>query len=86
MDKQIRNSYKSKNMITTSRPSQILHIDMFGPTKTASRLGGKCYAFVIINDFSKFTWLLVLANNDEVLTRFTKLWKKLQNEKMIHYN
>ena len=29
--KQARNSFKSKNLVSTSRPLELLHIDLFGP-------------------------------------------------------
>ena len=40
--KQSRVSFKSKNIIFTSRPLQLLHIDLFGPSRTLS-LGSKSY-------------------------------------------
>ncbi|RDY11973.1 hypothetical protein CR513_03292, partial [Mucuna pruriens] len=40
--KQIRDSFESKNIHSTSRPLKLLHTDLFKPTKTAS-LGGKHY-------------------------------------------
>ena len=45
--KQIKNSLKNKNFISTSRPLELLHMDLFGPSRTPS-LGGKSYAFVPI--------------------------------------
>ena len=33
---------------------ELLHIDLFGPSRTPS-LGGKSYAYIIMNDFSKYT-------------------------------
>ena len=29
--KQVRNSFKSKNLVSTSRPLKLLHVDLFGP-------------------------------------------------------
>ena len=29
--KQVRNSFKSKNLLSTSRPLEFLHVDLFGP-------------------------------------------------------
>ena len=34
--KQIKTSFKSKNYISTSKPLQLLHIDLFGPSRYAS--------------------------------------------------
>lgn len=36
-------------------------MDLFGPTRTAS-IGGKRYVFVIIDDFSRFTWVIFLTH------------------------
>ena len=56
LGKQTRVSFKSKNIVSTSRPLELLHMDLFGPTRTTS-LGGKWYDFIIIDDFSHFTWV-----------------------------
>ena len=55
-------------------------MDLFGPSRTAS-LSGKHYTFVIVNDFSRFTWLLFLTYKDDVLKPFTTPCKKVQNVK-----
>ena len=51
MGKQIKTSFKNKNFISNSRPLEFLHMDLFEPFRTTS-LGGKSYAFVIVDDFS----------------------------------
>ena len=53
LGKQVR-SFKSKNVIASSRPLEILHMDLFGPSKIV-RLGGKTYGLVIVDDYSRFT-------------------------------
>ncbi|KAH9698504.1 Integrase catalytic domain-containing protein [Citrus sinensis] len=79
-EKQIKTSFKNKNHISTSKPLELLHIDLFGPSRYAS-LNGKYYAFVIVDDYSRYTWVLFLANKDDALDAFKVLCKKLQNEK-----
>ena len=54
MGKQIKNSFKNKNFISTTRHLELLHMDLFGPSKTPS-LGEKSYAYVIVDDFSRYT-------------------------------
>ena len=71
-----------KICVSTSRPLQLLHIDLFGPTRTTS-LGGKSYGFVIVDDFSWYTWVLFLSSKNEALDLFTSFWKIFQNEKVI---
>ena len=78
--KQIKTSFKSKSHISTTRPLQLLHMDLFGPSRTSS-LGGKRYCPVIVDDYSRFTWVMFLAHKDETLSSFTKLCRKIQNEK-----
>ena len=55
-------------------------MDLFGPSRTTS-LGGKSYAFVIVDDFSRYTWVLFLAHKNDVFHEFSKLCRKIQNEK-----
>ena len=54
-------------------------MDLFGPIRTM-RLGGKSYAFVIVDDFSRFTWVLFLSTKDEALEKFITFTKITQND------
>ncbi|KAH9780749.1 Integrase catalytic domain-containing protein [Citrus sinensis] len=78
--KQIKTSFKSKNHVSTSKPLQLLYIDLFGPSRYAS-LSGKYYAFVIVDDYSRYTWVLFLANKDDAIDVFRIFYKNVQNEK-----
>ena len=78
--KQIKTSLKNKNHISTSKPLQLLHINLFGPSRYAS-LSGKFYAFVIVDDYSRYTWVLFLVNKDDVIDAFRIFCKNVQNEK-----
>jgi hypothetical protein len=57
--KQVGTSHPSKNVMTTSRPLELLHMDLFGPIAYLS-IGGSKYGLVIVDDYSRFTWLLFL--------------------------
>ena len=48
--KQIKNSFTSKNVVSTTRPLQLLHLDLFGPTRTTSTTG-KRYGLIIVLNF-----------------------------------
>ena len=52
--KQSRISFKPKKYVSTSRPLELLHIDLCGPMRITSR-GRKKYVFVIMDDYSHFT-------------------------------
>ena len=45
-----------KNVVTTERPLELLHMDIFGPIAYIS-LGGNKYGFIIVDDYSRFTWV-----------------------------
>nr|CAN62159.1 hypothetical protein VITISV_041771 [Vitis vinifera] len=80
MGKQIKNSFKNKKFISTTRPLELLHMDLFGSSRTPS-LGGKSYAFVIVDEFSRYTWVLFLSQKNEAFYGFSKFCNKVQNEK-----
>src|SRR4051812_39099965 len=62
-------AFKSKNIVSSSRPLELLHIDMFGPVKTVS-VRGKKYGLVIVDDYSRWTWVKFLKHKDESHTIF----------------
>lgn len=55
-------------------------MDLFRLSRTAN-LNGKHYAIVIVNDFSKFTWVLFFNLKHEALNIFNHFCKNVQNEK-----
>jgi hypothetical protein len=54
--KQIGAPHPTKNIMTTSGPLKLLHMDLFGPIAYIS-IGGNKYGLVIVDDFSRFTWV-----------------------------
>lgn len=44
-------------------------------------ISGKHYGLVIVNDFSRWTWVLFLVHKDEAFEIFYKMSKKIENEK-----
>ena len=71
-----------KNIIFTTKTLELLHIDLFGPTRTAS-LGGMKYALMIVDNFSRFTWVLFIAHKDETFKVFKKFYKRVTNQKNL---
>jgi hypothetical protein len=61
--KQVANTHPNKSMISTSRSLEILHMDLFGPTTYMSN-GDNKYDFVIVDDFSMFTWAFFLNDKE----------------------
>ena len=57
-------SHRSKDSTSITEPLQLLHMDLFGPVNVMS-LSRKRYALVIVDDYSKYTWVLFLNSKDE---------------------
>jgi len=53
-----------KNIITSKRPLELIHMDLFGPP-TNNSLGGKKYCLVIVDDYSRFTWVYFFKKKSE---------------------
>jgi len=45
----VKSSFETKEIVSTSRPLELPHIDLFGPINTASLYGSK-YGLVIVDD------------------------------------
>ena len=77
MGKQVKSKHPSVTEVQTSRPLELLHIDLMGPTKVQS-LGGKKYILVVVDDFTRYTWVVLLRDKVEAPEKITHLCKKLQ--------
>jgi transposase InsO family protein len=77
--KQVANTHPTKAFMSTSRPLELLHMDLFGPTTYASA-SGNLYCLVMVDDFSRYTWVFFLHDKSEVASIFKKFAKKAQNE------
>ena len=62
-------SFHSKNVVSTTRLFELLHLDIFELTRTVN-LGGKKYSLVIVDDFSRFTWVIFLVHKDKAYEAF----------------
>jgi hypothetical protein len=52
--KQVGTHHHTKNIMTTTRPLKMLHMDLFGRITYIS-IGGNKYGLVIVDDYSRFT-------------------------------
>nr|GEW55140.1 putative ribonuclease H-like domain-containing protein [Tanacetum cinerariifolium] len=62
--KEHRASCKTKPVSSVDQPLYRLHMDLFGPTFVKS-LNKKSYCLVVIDDYSRLTWVFFLATKDE---------------------
>ena len=66
--------------VQTSRPLGLLHIDLMGLARVQT-LGGKKYILVVVDDFTRYTWVVLLRDKVEAPEKMINLCKKLQVEK-----
>ncbi|WJX13359.1 hypothetical protein P8452_03755 [Trifolium repens] len=79
MGKQTRASFKTKKFISTTKPLELIHMDLFGPSRTKS-LGGNYYGLVIVDDYSRFCWTLFLSSKSDTLSAFKQFAMMIQNK------
>jgi transposase InsO family protein len=77
--KMIAASHSPVNTVMTEHPGQLLHMDIVGPSRVHS-IGGRWYILVIIDDYSRYSWIFFLESKDEVFEHFQSLALWLKNE------
>jgi transposase InsO family protein len=75
----VGSTHHGKNVMTTSRPLELLHMDLFGPVVYLS-IGGSKYGLVIVDDFSRFTWVFFLQDKSETQGTLKRFLWRAQNE------
>ncbi|GJY06791.1 retrovirus-related pol polyprotein from transposon TNT 1-94 [Tanacetum coccineum] len=70
---------KAKNVVSTTKCLELLHMDLFGPSAVRS-YGGNRYTLVIVDDYSRYTWTRFLKNKTEAFDQFEIFSKKIQNQ------
>jgi transposase InsO family protein len=71
--------------MTTIRPLEMLHMDLFGPIAYISN-GGNKYGLVIVDDYSRFTWVFFLQDKSEPQEVLKKFLRRTQNEFDVKVN
>ncbi|GJR41031.1 retrovirus-related pol polyprotein from transposon TNT 1-94 [Tanacetum coccineum] len=61
MGKSKKKPHKPKSKDTNQEKLYLLHMDLFGPMRVAS-VNGKKYILVIVDDYSRFTWVKCLRS------------------------
>ena len=57
-------------------------MDLIGPNRTIS-IGGRVYCLVMVDDYSRYTWVIFLKTKDEAFAEFVRLMRKIQNQKEL---
>jgi transposase InsO family protein len=77
--KQVGSHHPHKNIMTSDRPLELLHMDLFGPIAYISIDGSK-YCLVIVDDFSRFTWVFFLQEKSQTQETLKGFLIRAQNE------
>ncbi|GJS34729.1 retrovirus-related pol polyprotein from transposon TNT 1-94 [Tanacetum coccineum] len=64
LGKSSKKPHKPKSEDTNQEKLYLLHMDLCGPMRVAS-VNGKKYILVIVDDYSRFTWVKCLRSKDE---------------------
>jgi transposase InsO family protein len=73
------NTHPHKSQMSTHRPLELLHMDLFGPASFVS-IGGNSYCLVIVYDYSRFTWVYFLRDKFNVFETFKSFVILAQNQ------
>nr|GFB93970.1 retrovirus-related Pol polyprotein from transposon TNT 1-94 [Tanacetum cinerariifolium] len=72
-----KKSHKPKSKDTNQEKLYLLHMDLCGPMRVES-INGKKYILVIVDDYSRFTWVKCLRSKDEAPDFIIKFLKMIQ--------
>ncbi|GKD95191.1 retrovirus-related pol polyprotein from transposon TNT 1-94 [Tanacetum coccineum] len=81
LEKSKKHSHKPKADDTIQEKLYLLHMDLCGPMCVES-INRKKYILVIVDDYSRFTWVKFLRSTDETLEVIIKFIKQVQ----VHLN
>nr|GEV84152.1 copia protein [Tanacetum cinerariifolium] len=77
--KQAHANHKAKNIVSTTRCLELLHMDLFSPSVVRS-YGGNRYTLILADDYSMYTWTRFLKDKTEAFDQFKIFSKKIQNQ------
>ncbi|WVZ52697.1 LOW QUALITY PROTEIN: hypothetical protein U9M48_003734 [Paspalum notatum var. saurae] len=77
--KMVAASHAPVSQVMTSYLSELLYMDTVVPARVAS-VGGKWYMLVIVDDFSRFSWVFFMEFKDEAFGFVQDLVLRLRNE------
>jgi hypothetical protein len=78
-DKMVAASHSLVTKVMTLHHGEFLHTDTVGPAMICS-FGGKWYVLVVVDDFSRYSWVFFMAVKNEAFTHARELILRLQNE------
>ncbi|GKD38805.1 retrovirus-related pol polyprotein from transposon TNT 1-94 [Tanacetum coccineum] len=77
LEKSKKSSHQPKAKDTNQEKLYFLHMDLYGPMHVAT-INGKRYILVIVDNYSRFTWVRFLKTKDEAPAAIIKCIKNIQ--------
>ena len=77
--KQTKSSHRKVKEIRTTRPLNFFHMDLMGLMRIES-IGGKRYALVVEDDFSRYSFVSILREKSEAIEHLKSLFNRIQVE------
>jgi transposase InsO family protein len=65
--------------MTMTRPLEMLYMDLFSPVTYIS-IGSNKYGLIIVDDYSRFTWVFFLQDKSETQEVLKKFLRREQNK------
>ena len=85
LGKHVRVSFPSNNTNRIKTPFELIHSDVWGPSRVTTILGYRYYV-TFIDDFSRCTWLFLMKDRSELFDVFQTFCSTIKNQfgKTIH--
>ena len=68
-----------KSTNKASSALQLIHLDLLGPIRTPSYSDFQ-YAMIVVDDFSRYTWIYFLKHKSEVFSQFFQFKTRVEQE------
>ncbi|GJR41246.1 retrovirus-related pol polyprotein from transposon TNT 1-94 [Tanacetum coccineum] len=82
LGKSSKKPHKPKSEDTNQEKLYLLHMDLCGPMRVAS-VSGKKYILVIVDDYSRFTWVKCLRSKDEAPDELLFYYQYFEDEPKV---
>ena len=75
--KQTRSLVKPKHIVSTTKLFDLVHMDLFVPTRTLS-LNDKKFGLLLVDDYSRFSWDFFIFHKNEAFDKFLLFFRRVQ--------
>jgi transposase InsO family protein len=76
----VTSSHPTLTDVMTERPCELLHMDLVGLARVRSA-GGKWYVLAMVDDYSRYAWVLLLEEKGETFGFVQDLVLRLRNDR-----